>query len=261
MNTLRSAGALLLPMDAPWAGGATPRTGCTNLKQLTKELAVTHNRIWERWDQHLFFFCYEIILRFTKLQLPVTTTLQFSDVPSLWQLEQSWWWTFTGFLSRAPHPPVFRGPHWYILICLAFMFLCKGMALCSDIPLRSDALHRIWKHLSHDPLVYRWHLQRWLWCEITGPHLEPCERGERAVQAASQSPASPGAPGQRGLQASVLGSGTGWHLRVLPLKPLGGSVALCAAQERQALTGGLGVLCALSVCRRRRAHSSAPVGW
>lgn len=109
------------------------------------------------------------------------TTLKFSDVPSLWQLKQSWWWAFIGLLSCAPHPSPSPELCVDVSICLSFIFPCKGVAL----PFCSDALHCIWKHCGHDLLVDGWHLHRWPRCEITGPPLEPCEWEEWAVRAAS----------------------------------------------------------------------------
>lgn len=53
----RSAAEHCCSPAAQWAHlgrWSHPTPGWTNLKQLKKELAVTHNRIWEGWDQHLF---------------------------------------------------------------------------------------------------------------------------------------------------------------------------------------------------------------
>lgn len=70
-----------------------------------RELTVTHNGMWEEWDQHLFFFCYKMISRFKNVQFPVETTQQLSKMPSLKQWQESFLWTLISALSpRHPFP-------------------------------------------------------------------------------------------------------------------------------------------------------------
>lgn len=66
-----------------------------------RELTITHNGMWEEWDQHLFLFCYKMILRFKNAQFPVKTTQQLSQMPSLKQWQESFLLTF---ISAFPPP-------------------------------------------------------------------------------------------------------------------------------------------------------------
>lgn len=93
-----------------------------------RELTITHNGMWEEWDQHLFLFCYKMILRFKNAQFPVKTTQQLSQMPSLKPWQESFLLTF---ISAFP-PPI--PSHFQRTGCIDF-FTWDLLYFCMRIPL------------------------------------------------------------------------------------------------------------------------------